>query len=185
MKRNVSLQTFYLLGHLVMSLYQILRVLRLVFQLSRQLVVLQDSESRLRLKLLVIECHQVGLSLLHFEVHLLCQLLHVLDLLELGLVDANHALTLISLILYFELSDFSLQIFLSISHRFLFLEPVFFFGYFMLQILQVFNIYLLNFGDFNVLAHLRSFIQVFLSDSLALKHPDGHILFSVRLMIPF
>ena len=126
MKRNVALQYLDLLGHLVVRLNQILRVLRLIVKLGRQLVVLQDSESRLRLKLLVIERHQVGLSLLDFEVHLLSQLLDILDLLKLGLVDANHAFTLICLISHLKLGDLPLHVFFHIAQLLLVLQRLFF-----------------------------------------------------------
>ena len=79
-KRDIALQDLDLLCHLIVRLNQVLRVFRLIVELGRQLMVLQDGQSRLSLELLIIERHQVSLSLLDFKVHLLSQLLDVLDL---------------------------------------------------------------------------------------------------------
>ena len=115
MKRNVSLQHLDLFEHLVVSLDQSLSVLRLVVELSRQLVVLQDSESRLSLQLLIIECHKVCLGLFDFIVHLFSQLFDVLDMLKFSLVNSNHTLSLVSLELNFKLGDIPIHIFLFIA----------------------------------------------------------------------
>jgi len=72
-------------------------------------VILQDGQSRLRLQLLVVEGHQIGLRFLDFEVHLLGQLLHILDLLELFLVDLDHAFLLFDLCLFLQLRNFIIQ----------------------------------------------------------------------------
>ena len=74
-----------------MRLHQLLRVFRLVVELCGQLMILQDGEACLCLKLLVVESHKIGLRLLNLEVHLLRQFLDILNLLELFLVDLNHA----------------------------------------------------------------------------------------------
>ena len=88
-----------------MSLHELLGVLGLIVKLGCQLVVLQDGQSSLCLKLFIVESHQISLRFLHLEVHLLRQLLHVLDLLELGLVDLDHAFALLLLVLDFKVGN--------------------------------------------------------------------------------
>ena len=104
-QRDVALQDLNLLGHLVMSLHELLCVLGLIVKLGCQLVVLQDGQSCLRLELFIVEGHQVSLRFLHLEVHLLRQLLHVLDLLKLSLVDPDHAFALLLLVLDFKVGN--------------------------------------------------------------------------------
>lgn len=97
MQGNVPLEHFDLLEHFVVRLNQLLRILRLVVQLGRQLVVLQNSQPRLSLQLLVIERHQISLGLLHLEIHLFRQLFDVFDLFKLSFVDSDHAFLLVGL----------------------------------------------------------------------------------------
>ena len=105
MERYVSFENFNLLSHLVMCLNELLRVFRLIVQLSRQLVILEYGESCLSLELFIVEGHQVRLSLLDLEVHLLSQLLHVFNFLELSLIDLNHAFLLLLLVLDLKCRD--------------------------------------------------------------------------------
>ena len=95
-----------------MCLHQLLCVLGLIVELSGQLMILQDCKSRLCLQLLVIECHEVGLGLLDLEVHLLRQLLNILNLFKLFLVNLNHARLLLVLELLLQSCDLVLHIIL-------------------------------------------------------------------------
>ena len=104
-KRYVSLEHFNLLSHLVVRLDELLRIFRLVVQLCRQLVILENGETCLSLELLIVESHEVRLRLFDLEVHFLSQLLYVFDFLELSLVDLDHAFLLLGLVLYFESRD--------------------------------------------------------------------------------
>lgn len=62
-------------------------MLRLVLQLGRQLMILQDGQVRGRLQLLVVHGEQVGLRLLDVEEHLFSQLLCLLNPVKFLLVD--------------------------------------------------------------------------------------------------
>ena len=62
-------------------------MLRLVLQLGRQLMILQDGQVRGRLQLLVVHGEQVGLRLLNVEEHLFSQLLCLLNPVKFLLVD--------------------------------------------------------------------------------------------------
>lgn len=115
-KGDVPLQHLYLLGHLVVRVDQLVRILRLVVELGGQLVVLQDRESSLRLQLLVVQGHKVRLSFLHFEVHLLGKFLDVGDLIELLLIDFNHALFLLLCVEHLKSSDLRHHILLPLNH---------------------------------------------------------------------
>ena len=83
-------------------------------------MILQNSQSCLSLKLLVVQGHQVSLSLLDFEVHLLCQLLYILNLFKLGLVDPNHALLFVGLQLLRQTGYLELQVLLLLCECVLF-----------------------------------------------------------------
>lgn len=58
-----------------------------MLQLGRQLMILQDSQVRGRLQLLVVHGEQVGLRLLDVEEHLFSQLLCLLNPVKFLLVD--------------------------------------------------------------------------------------------------
>lgn len=62
-------------------------MLRLVLQLGRQLMILQDGQVRGRLQLLVVHGEQVSLRLLDVEEHLFSQLLCLLNPVKFLLVD--------------------------------------------------------------------------------------------------
>ena len=98
-KRYVSLENFDLLSHLVMCLDELLRILRLIIKLCRQLMILENGQSCLSLELFVVEGHQVRLCLFDLEVHFFSQLFDILDFLELSLVDLYHAFFLLSFVL--------------------------------------------------------------------------------------
>ena len=104
-KRYVSLKYFNLLSHLIMSFDELLGILRLIVQLRRQLMVLENGQSCLSLKLFIVEGHQVRLSLFDFEVHLLSQLFHILDFLKLSFIDLYHAFLLLGLVLDLKCRD--------------------------------------------------------------------------------
>ena len=99
MERYVPLEYFNLLSHLVMCLNKLLSILRLVVQLRRQLMILENGQSCLSLELFIIEGHQVRLSLFDFEVHFLSQLFHIFDFLELSFIDLYHAFLFLGLVL--------------------------------------------------------------------------------------
>lgn len=183
-KRDIALQDLDLLCHLIVRLNQVLRVFRLIVELGRQLMVLQDGQSRLSLELLIVERHQVSLSLLDFKVHLLSQLLDVLDLLELCLVDANHAFAFLSLVLHLKRGDLHLHVLLFISQRFLLLHDVFF----VLNVrLKHFQLLLVLFPDVGHCIVLLSFCRRVggsLLVSRILQHLDGHQLLGVRFSVP-
>lgn len=84
---DFSLVRLDLLLHLVILKDQDLCLLRLVLQLGRQLVVLQNGQVRRRLQLLVVHCQQVRLRLLNVEQHLFSELFCLLDPVKLLLVD--------------------------------------------------------------------------------------------------
>lgn len=84
---NLTLVSLNLLLHLVILKDQYLSLLRLVLQLCSQLVVLQDSQMRSRLQLLVIHGQKVRLRLLNVEKHLFAQLLGLLDPIKFLLVN--------------------------------------------------------------------------------------------------
>lgn len=60
-------------------------------------MVLEDSKSSTGLELLVVQCHEVGLGLLDFEVHLFIQSLDSVDLVPLHVIDFLHAFFLLNL----------------------------------------------------------------------------------------
>lgn len=87
----VSFQLLDGLVHRIILRDQLLSLLRLVVQLGGQLVVLQNCESCCRLQLLLVQRHQVCLSLFYFVVHFFAQLLDSVDLCSLTLVYLDHA----------------------------------------------------------------------------------------------
>jgi len=61
---DIPLECFDLRLHLIVLVEQLFSLLRLVLQLSRQLVVLQNSQTSRRLELLVVQCQQIRFCLL-------------------------------------------------------------------------------------------------------------------------
>lgn len=84
---NLPLVGFDLLLHLVVLVNQNFSLLRLMLQLCRQLVILQDGQMRGCLQLLVVHRQQVRLRLFDVEEHFLAQLLRLLYPVEFFLVD--------------------------------------------------------------------------------------------------
>lgn len=76
---DLALVSLNLLLHLVILEDEDLGLLRLVLQLGRQLVVLQDRQVRRCLQLLVVHSQEVGLRLLDVEEHLFAELFGLLD----------------------------------------------------------------------------------------------------------
>lgn len=95
MDGDVAIERLDLLLHFVVSEEQLLRLLALVLQLRRQLVVLQYGQTRCRLKLLVVEREQVGLGFLDFEKHLFSELLCGPDLFALHFAELQLLLLLL------------------------------------------------------------------------------------------
>ena len=181
---DVALQDFDLLRHLVMRLHELLCVFGLVVELSRQLVVLQDGQSGLRLELFIIECHQVCLSFLHLEIHLLGEFLHVLDLLKLSFVDPDHAFALLLLLLDFQVSDLLQDALFALLKIFVFdLE-----GLKNCSLLFEVFLHLLVFQSlrliFLVVTDLLVRICVLLLLSCRLQQLDRHLLLGVRICVP-
>ena len=82
MQRNVSFECLNLFGHLIVFDHESLGVFVLVIELSRQLMVLQYGQSRLRLQLLIIQSHQIGLRLLDFILHFLFEFFDCINFLS-------------------------------------------------------------------------------------------------------
>ena len=98
-ERYIPLEYFNLLSHLVMCLDELLRILRLIVQLRRQLMILENGQSCLSLELFIVEGHQVCLSLFDLEVHFFGQLFHILNFFKFSFVDLYHAFFLFGLVL--------------------------------------------------------------------------------------
>ena len=92
---DVSLERLNLRLHFVVLEEQLLSLLRLILQLSGQLVVLQNSQASGRLQLLVVKSKQVGFGLLDLVKHVLPQFLCRLDLLALLLIHLVYPLLLL------------------------------------------------------------------------------------------
>jgi hypothetical protein len=92
---DVSLERLNLRLHFVVLEEQLLSLLRLILQLSGQLVVLQNSQASGRLQLLVVKSKQVGFGLLDLVKHVLPQFLCRLDLLALLLIHLVDPLLLL------------------------------------------------------------------------------------------
>lgn len=91
MDLNLALVSLDLRFHFVVLVDQDLRLLRLMFEFGRELMVLKDGQVRCGLQLLVVHRQQVSLCLLDVEEHFLPQLLCLLDPVELLLVDLLEA----------------------------------------------------------------------------------------------
>jgi len=89
---EVLLQCFYLGCHRSILVDQILSLLRLKLELTRQLLILLDSLPRCPLQLIIRKVQHVSLDLLDLEKHLLAHLLHPLVLLLLEDPDGGVAL---------------------------------------------------------------------------------------------
>ena len=87
MDLDIPLESVDLCLHLAVLVEQLLGLLRLVLELSGQLMVLQDGQPGGGLQLLVVQRQQVGLGFLDLVKHLLSELFGGLDLLPLFLVD--------------------------------------------------------------------------------------------------
>jgi hypothetical protein len=112
MKLDIAAQAFDLYFLLVIALYERFSLGALVLKLGCELVVLQNSESRGRLQLLVVQGHQVGLRLFDLVIHFLLDLLNGLDLVTLAIVHLDHALLLLLLHFDLELAHLGVQVFL-------------------------------------------------------------------------
>jgi len=88
---NLALVSLDLRFHFVVLVDQDLRLLRLMFEFGRELMVLKDGQVRCGLQLLVVHRQQVSFRLLDVEEHFLPQLLCLLDPVELFLVDLLEA----------------------------------------------------------------------------------------------
>ena len=91
MDLNLALVSLDLRFHFVVLVDQDLRLLRLMFEFGRELMVLKDGQVRCGLQLLVVHRQQVSFRLLDVEEHFLPQLLCLLDPVELLLVDLLEA----------------------------------------------------------------------------------------------
>ena len=167
-----------------MSLHELLGVLGLIVKLGCQLVVLQDGQSCLCLKLFIVEGHQISLRFLHLEVHLLRQLLHVLDLLELGLVDLDHAFALLLLVLDFQVRNLLQHAFFAILEFFVLdNEGLKNFNLLLVIVVHLLVLFLLHLMILVVVDFVvRISVQLLLS--CRLQHFDGHLLLGVRVCVP-
>uniref|UniRef100_A0A7S3MM06 Uncharacterized protein n=1 Tax=Favella ehrenbergii TaxID=182087 RepID=A0A7S3MM06_9SPIT len=84
---DFALVSLNLLLHLVVFEDQNFGLFRLMLELGRQLMILQDRQMRRRLQLLVVHREQVRLCLFYIEKHLLAQLLCLLYTIEFFLID--------------------------------------------------------------------------------------------------
>ena len=96
--------------HLVVLEDEDLGLLRLVLKLGRQLMVLEDSQMRGCLQLLVVHGQQVCLCLLDVEEHLFAQLLSLFYPIELLLVDLLQSETLLVLQPLLKISRFTFHL---------------------------------------------------------------------------
>lgn len=71
MDLHITRKCLDLLLHLVVPKQKLLALLGLVLKLRGQLLVLKNGEPRRRLELLIVHSHQVSLSLLDLQEHLL------------------------------------------------------------------------------------------------------------------
>ena len=84
---NLALVGLDLLLHLVVLEDEDLRLLRLVLELGRKLVILQNGQVSRGLQLLIIHGKQIGLGLLNVEKHFFAQLFSFLNAIKLLLID--------------------------------------------------------------------------------------------------
>jgi len=84
---NLALVGLDLLLHLVVLKDEDLRLLRLVLELGRKLVILQNGQVSRGLQLLIIHGKQIGLGLLNVKKHFFAQLLSFLNAIKLLLID--------------------------------------------------------------------------------------------------
>ena len=84
---NLALVGLDLRFHLVVLEYENLSLFRLMLQLCRELVVLQDRQMRSRLQLLVVHSQQIRLRFFYVEQHFFAQLFGLFDAVELFLID--------------------------------------------------------------------------------------------------
>ena len=113
---DVAFQSVYLDLHFIIFGQKLFCLLRLVFELRGQLVVLQDGQPSRCLELLVIQGHQISLGLLNFVVHLFAQFLDCVDLGPFEFVDFDHASLLLVRALDLQLSDVPSDLILFIFH---------------------------------------------------------------------
>jgi len=84
---NISLESFNLTLHFVVFKKQLLCLFRLIFKFSRQLMILQNSQTSCGLQLLIIKSEKVSFCFLDFIKHVFSQFLGSLDLFPFLLVD--------------------------------------------------------------------------------------------------
>ena len=173
-----------MLRHLVVRLHQILRILRLIVKFSSKLMVLQDSEPGLSLQLLIVECHQICLSLLNFEIHLFGQFFHIFDLFKLSLVDANHSFAFLSLVLDFESSDFSLHFLLCVAKGFLLLHCIFTVLDVLLKRIELLFVLFTQVGHLVVLIFFSLVVGRHLFVRHVLEKLNRHLLLGVGICVP-
>ena len=80
MNLDISFQGFNLSFHLVISVQKLLGLFRLVLQLRRQLMILQNGQPRRRLQLLIIQRQQICFGFFNFIKHFFSQLFSCLNL---------------------------------------------------------------------------------------------------------
>jgi len=87
----ISSETIDLSLLLIISFNQTLSLIALIFKLSCELMILQNSQPSGSLKLLIIKSHQISLSFFDFKVHFLLNFLNSFNLISLTIVDFDHA----------------------------------------------------------------------------------------------
>lgn len=97
MNLNVSFKSFYLSLHFIVLKQQLFSLLRLILQLSGQLMILEDGQPSRGLQLFIVECQEVSFGLLNFVQHVLSELLCGLDLFALFLIHIVLVIFLLSI----------------------------------------------------------------------------------------